>query len=430
MTALRSLHLVVATCWTLVYCGCAPVPAGYTSTSIFSNRAQAPETGNALAGQPALPAAGAKDTVTYEPPVPVTSLPAGEPRPDPATGWARFNYDHFTETFKTAIGRGPNESVARLYYSQGDALYRQKKYHDAAKKYADAADRLPDSTLEECALFMEGEAWFFADQYGKSNDAYGELAKKYSNTRFMNVVVARQFAIAVYWEQYAKFKPEFILTPNFFDKTRPLFDTWGNAIRDYDMVRINDPRGPYADEAIMRTANAHFVKHHYEDADYSYTLLRKDYPKSKHQVDAHVLGIQAKLRRYEGPGYDDRPLKQAEELIDQTLAQFGSELGAERDRLVTAKAEIHAQQALRNWTVAQYYEKGEHYAAAKVYYNEIVKEYPQTKLADQARTRLVALGPLPDNPPNRFKILEDIFDGGDADAVIARQSPPDGTSRR
>jgi outer membrane protein assembly factor BamD (BamD/ComL family) len=404
--------------------------AGAGGQHIQFNRAQAPDAGNASAGQPALPAAEAKDTVTFEPPVPVTSVPVGEARPEPATGWARFNYDHFTETFKSAIGRGANESVARLYYSQGDALYRQKKYHDAAKKYADAADRLPDSTLEECALFMEGESYFFANQYGKSNDAYEELAKKYSNTHFMNVVVARQFAIAVYWEQYANFKPQFILTPNFFDKTRPLFDTWGNAIKDYDMVRINDPRGPYADESIMRIANANFVKHRYEDADYYYTQLRKECPKSKHQLAAHVLGIQAKLHRYQGPGYDDRPLKQAEELVDQTLAQFGSELGAERDRLVTTKGEIHAQQALRNWSLAQYYEKGQHYAAAKVYYNEIVKEYPQTKLADEAKTRLVALGPLPDNPPNRFKILEDIFDGGDADAVIARQSPPDGTSRR
>jgi hypothetical protein len=114
MTAARSVHLAIAACWTLVCGGCA----GFG--------------GNTTAGQPPLPGAGARDTITYEPPVPVTSLPVGEPRPAPATGWSRFNFDHFTETFKTAVGRGPSESVARLYYSQGDALYRQKKYHDAA----------------------------------------------------------------------------------------------------------------------------------------------------------------------------------------------------------------------------------------------------------------------------------------------------------
>ena len=412
MQAARLSLIAIAACWLLGSSGCA----GFG--------------GNQTAGPPALPGATVKDATVYEPPVPLTAIPTGEMRPDPPTGWARFNFDHLTETFKAAVGRGPNESIARLYYSQGDNLYRQKKYADAAAKYAAAADRLPDSTLEESALYMAGEAWFFADRYGKANDAYGELAKKYSNTRYMNVVVARQFAIAVYWEQYANFSPQFVFTPNFFDRTRPMFDTWGNAIKDYDLVRINDPRGPYSDESAMRIANAHFVKHHYEDADYYYKLVRTEYPKSKHQLDAHVLGIQAKLRRYQGPGYDDRPIKEAETLIDQTLAQFGTEIGAERDRLVTAKGEIHAQQALRSWTVAQFYEKGEHYAAAKVYYNDIVKTYPQTKIAEEAQTRLVALGPLPDNPPNKFKFLEDIFDGGDADAVIARQAPADGTTRR
>jgi outer membrane protein assembly factor BamD (BamD/ComL family) len=384
--------------------------------------------GKSAAGQPSFPGAGAEQV--YDPPAPLSSVPTGESRPEPPTGWARFTFDHFSETFKTAVGRGANESVARLYYSQADDLYRKKKYHDAAAKYAAAADRLPDSTLEENALFSEGEAWFFANEYSKANDAYGELAKKYSNTRFMNLAVAREFTIAVYWEQYANFKPQFVFTPNFFDKTRPMFDTWGNAIRDYDLVRINDPRGPFADEAIMLTANAHFLKNHYEEADYSYTLLRNEYPKSKHQLDAHLLGIQAKLRRYQGPGYDDRPLKDAEKLIDQTLAQFGSELGAERERLVTAKGEIHAQQALRDWSVAQFYEKGEHYASAKLYYNDIVKTYPETKLAEAAQTRLAAIGPLPDVPPDRFKLLADIFDGSDPDAVIARQSAPDGPARR
>ncbi len=401
----------LALCWAVACAGCAAI-------------------GGKQGGEPALPGPAGKQAAVAEPPVPISTVPSGELRPDPPTGWAKFNFDHLTETFKTAIGQGPNESVARLYYSQADDLYRQRKFVDAASKYAHAADRLPDSSLEEDALFMAGECYFFADRYSKANDCYGELAKKYMNTRFMNIVVARQFAVALYWEQYANFKPQFVFTPNFFDRTRPVFDTWGNALKDYDMVRINDPRGPYADEATMRTANAHFVKHHYDDADYYYKLVRTQYPHSKHQLDAHVLGIQAKLHRYQGPGYDDRPIKEAEELIDQTLVQFNSELGAERDRLVTAKAEIHAQQALRSWTVAQFYEKGAHYASAKVYYNDIVKTYPQTKLAEEAQTRLVAIGPLPDNPPDHFKFLADIFDGGDTDAVVARQAGPGDATRR
>ncbi len=351
--------------------------------------------------------------------------------PAPAKGWEKFSFNHFNETFKAAIGRGPNEHVSRGYYAQADELYRKKKYHDAAAKYAAAAERLPDTTLEEDALFMCGESHFFADEYSKAEDSYEELAHKYSNTRHLNSVVARQFAIAMYWQQYDQFQPHYLITPNFFDKTRPMFDTWGSSVRVYDMVRINDPRGPYSDEAIMNTANANFLKHRWDDAAYYYKLIRTDYPKSSHQLQAHLLGIQSKLRMYQGPGYDDRPLKEAEELIDHTLVQFGTELGEERQRLVNAKGEVHFQLAMREYQFAQFYDKGEHYAAARMYYGDIVKNYPQTKLADVSQTRLAQIEKLPNNPSQPVnEFLAKVFDGTDADTTLARQTIPDAPVRR
>ena len=92
------------------------------------------------------------------------------------------------------------------------------------------------------------------------------------------------------------------------DKTRTLFDTHGHAMRVYDRVRLDDPTGPLADDSIMATANAMFVKARYEDADYYYTLLRTDYPKSEHQFQAHLLGLKSKLLKYQGPDYEGAPL--------------------------------------------------------------------------------------------------------------------------
>ncbi len=357
----------------------------------------------------AQPAAG---EVVYEPPVPVDKCPTYEaPTTPPPVGWEKWYPTNWSESFNSAIGQGRDQEIARKLYAEGDDLYRHKKYSDAGAKYAAAAGRWPDSTLEENAMFMAGESYFFADKYSKADDYYGGLTKKYSNSRYMNIVVVREFAIGLYWVQCDYAHPHYSLTPNFFDDTRPMFDTFGYAAKALDQARINDPRGKLADEALMAMGNAYFLRGDYEDADYYYKLIRSDYPKSPHQKEAHLLGIQAKLRKYQGPAYDEKPLKEAEELLDQTLAQFGSELGAERDRLVTTKGEVHAQLAVRNWTVGQYYEKGAHYAAARVYYNDIVKEYPQTQLAQQARTRIDAIAKLPDNPPDYFEFLAVVFDG-------------------
>lgn len=351
----------------------------------------------------------------YNPWVPVEQVPKGETGEEIPVGWERFEPKNLGVTFEVWTGHGPDDTIAHQLYAEADELYRKKDYHDAALKYKAAADRFPGATLEEDALFMAGEAHFFADEYYRADDCYGNVIKKYSNTRFMNLIVYRQFAIGIYWLQYDHLHPSFLLKPNFTNKTLPMFDTFGYAIRAFDEVRLNDPRGKLADEAIWTTANAYFVKGHYDDADYYYKLIRTDYPKSIHQKDAHLLGIQAKLHLYQGPMYDERPLKQGEELIDQTIAQYGRELGAERDRLMIAKGEIHAQHALRYWSHAQFYEKTKHYAAARIYYKEILKQYPQTELAKQSDIRLAAIAPLPDNPPDYFRWLAIFFDHEDPD---------------
>jgi outer membrane protein assembly factor BamD (BamD/ComL family) len=360
----------------------------------------------------------------YDPPVPVTQVPSGEIRPDPVTGAARYAPKNVAETMKENFGRGPNEQIARGYYAEADVLYRARNYHDAAKKYEAAADRLPDSSLEESALFMAGEAHFFADEYSKAEDTYEMIVKKYTNSRWLNIIVTRQYAIGVYWLQYDRANPHWMLTPNFTDSKRPSFDTFGYAIRCFDNVRINDPRGKFADEAVWTTANAYFIKGHWDDADYYYKLIRTDYPKSPHQKDAHLLAIQVKFRRYQGPTYDDRPLKDAETLIDQTIAQFGSELGDERQRLLTAKAEVHREMALRSWTLAQFYEKGQYYRAARIYYADLIKQYPQTELAQSARERMTAIKDLPGYPEDHFYLLAEFFDGKDPNKERAEREGP------
>src|SRR6185503_8875414 len=49
------------------------------------------------------------------------------------------------KTYKSMVGRGPDEAVARKSYNEADALFREGKYDEAAKKFGEAADRWPES---------------------------------------------------------------------------------------------------------------------------------------------------------------------------------------------------------------------------------------------------------------------------------------------
>lgn len=344
------------------------------------------------------------------------SSPASEPTDQSESGDAGFQLSDLKPKnlflkAKAAAGYGPDEQVARAAYQEGDTLFRQKKYAEAIEKFKTAATRWPDSILEEDALFMLGESYFFTDQYPAAHDTYTKLLKKYENTRYLETIVAREFAIGRYWEQLYLADPDWPITPNLKDPSRPRFDAYSKALAAYQNVRLYDPTGPLADDALMATANAHFVHGEYENASYYYDQLRKEYPQSEHQLAAHLLAIQAKLRFYQGPDYDGVPLEDARRIAEQTLAQFGSQLGEEKQRLLKTYREILELQAARDWNMAEYYEAKKYYGAARRYYQLLIDEYPDTRHAQMASARLEELRGLPDEPPDRFGWLIRLFPG-------------------
>jgi recombinational DNA repair protein (RecF pathway)/outer membrane protein assembly factor BamD (BamD/ComL family) len=349
------------------------------------------------------------------------------------TGFDYFKGENIKKRWKKMVGRGPNEPVARTALEKGDELFRQGKYKQAISFYKKAIDRWPDSVIEEDAMWQLGECQFFTDQYPKAEDTYTELVKKYANTRYLDRVAQRQFLIGQYWLAIDEQLHLPVLVPNIVDRSRPLFDTPGRALKAFEHVRLNDPRGELADDSIMATANAHFVDRQWLDADYFYGLLRSEYPDSDFLLPAHLFGLQAKLQAYQGPGYEGGVLDEAELLADQVLVQFPDQLAAEdEERVIKARAEIAAQQATRHWTRAEFYAKGKHYSSARIYYAMIARDYPKTMLAERARSRLGDLQGLEDVSDNPLPMLTQLFNPdslkeaeldamAEADEMIARQ---------
>ncbi len=310
---------------------------------------------------------------------------------------------------KKAVGQGPNEQIARQSLAEGDALFRQKKYVEAADAYRKAYKRWPDSPLEEEAIFKAAESEFFADRYVHAEDEYSLLVKKFQSTQYLSQLTERRFAIGRYWEAKDRAHPKFVLIPNLTDGTIPRFDTGGHALKVYERIRLDDPIGPRADDAVMATANAYFLKGRWDDADYHYGLLRSEFPKSEHQYQAHLLGLRCALLRYQGPEYDGSQLTEAQDLATQLLTQFPDDLGDERDRVVQVRADVRTQLALREWGMAEFYAKNEYYGAARHYYAKVIDDFPETKLAELSREKVTEFAAEPANPAPPFEWLVNIL---------------------
>lgn len=360
--------------------------------------------------------AGPPPTIPSElppPPAEAVSIKEAQAEAEKKKGFelADLAPENVYKNIKKATGYGPNEKIARAAMQEGKALYSEKKYKEAAAKFATAADRWPDTPLEEDALFMQGESEFFADNYSKAHDTFGGLLKKYTNTRHLDTVMSREFAIGRFWEQLYTEKPSWPVTPNFTDNNKPMFDTFGYAVQAFERVRLNDPTGPLADASLLALGNAYFRRGQFENAAYNYDLLRKEYPNSKYQKSAHVLGLQAKMRIYQGTMYVQGPLDDAKKIADQTLTQFDEkQLGQDRERLMRARAQILEEKANREFALAEYYSQKQYYGAARMYYQGVIENYPGTERAAQSKARMEAIRNEPDSPPNHFAWLTEMFD--------------------
>lgn len=329
----------------------------------------------------------------------------------------RVQYDKM----KSAVGLGPNEQFARASYDEGIRLYNEKKYNAAAEKFKTAINRGPHSPVEHDARFMLALTYYENDRYIKARDAFDELVKEHPNTRYLDALIDREWKIAQFWEKKARANYDWPLTPNAYDKTRPWFDTMGHAIKTYDNIRLNDPTGPRADDAIMATANIYFDRQRFEEADYHYTLLRKEYPQSELQYEAHVLGLQAKLRKYQGEDYDGTPLEEAKVLVKQLRTQFAGRLPAdEKERLHTIEGQLNLELATRDYRMAEHNDGTKHYGAARHYYGKVLKDYPNTELATKARDRMAQIASEPNKPEKPLGPLVDLFPQSPEKARVAR----------
>ncbi len=160
----------------------------------------------------------------------------------------------------------------------------------------------------------------------------------------------------------------------------------------------------------MATAGIYFRQLKFHDADYHYGLLRNEYPRSEHLFNAHLLGLQAKLKKYQGPDYDGTPLKEAKRLAERIRTNFAGRLSEEeKTRLTEVQAQLAASIEERDLRMAAYYLGVQHCRSAKVYLNKVIEDYPSSPAAEKAREQLASIKDAPDSPEVPLAWLVDFF---------------------
>ncbi|MCC9598987.1 tetratricopeptide repeat protein [Stieleria sp. JC731] len=341
-------------------------------------------------------------------------------------GTNRFGSSHLVGY---VTGESEDLPKAKELYREADAIFREavqapdgeraEMFQQSAKLFKKASKEAPGSAIHQDALFMQGEAYFFADDLNNARDSFENLQKEFPRNRHTDRAAARLFSISKYWIDVDKSGSESWYTLNFFDKKRPMRESSSHAIRVLDQIRYDDPTGKLADDATMAAAIEYIRREDYERADEFLTDLRETFSDSDHLFHAHLLGIRCKLEVYAGPLYSERMLDEADDLVKQTRRRFPDKLKDEKYEKMVARAaaEIEYHKAEKLAFRAGIREKQHEYSAARDLYRKLLRDHPSAPQAEQARETLAKIEELPGSPDRPLAFMTKVFPS-------AKQSPP------
>lgn len=330
-----------------------------------------------------------------------------------------FAPDQIATTWKVRT-QGQDKERAQRHYDRGQQRYQQgiatlesnpesnehqAVFSEAANDFRIAAANWPDSVIEEDSLYFEGESYFFADRYVQSNRAFEKLIARYSGTKHLDLAESRRYAIAIYWLQLAETGTGFAVN----DPKRPKIGLAKEARRVLHRIRIDDPTGKLADDATLTLAKAFMRANRFYEAADTLEDLRKNYPGSKYQFDAHMLELEARLKSYQGKDYDDTPLVKSDEILHSIVRQFPKRSKENLEYLEQQSSSIQSMMAERDYSMGEYYEsKGENLAAT-FHYNKLKDRIDGSPVLDQIDERIAALEKKPARPAQPAPWLVNMF---------------------
>lgn len=330
------------------------------------------------------------------------------------------------EAFASATQSYEQASAKKRADPDGDSW--QPMFVDAANQYRLAAASWPDSTLEEKAIFFEGESYFFADRYVQANRAFEKLIAQYKGSAYLDRAEKLRFVISKYWLELSENGAAVALS----DPKRPKFNLAGEARRVLHNIRLDDPTGKLSDDATFELGNAFLKAERYYEAADTYEDLRRNYPGSRYLFSAHMLELEARLKSYQGPSYDATPLEKADKLLKQIVTQFRSESSESSNREVLEQqaALITNQMAQRIHSLGEYHERRGENRAAQLCYKEVEEKYPNSIYGDVVKEEIENLSDLPAIPEQHAKWLVDMFPDPEADKPVITAGDNESIFRR
>lgn len=270
-----------------------------------------------------------------------------------------------------AVKDSPEEQLA---FAQG--FFAQKDYDRAQREFKKLLQAYTHSRQAAEAQYYLGRAKEeLGDYYGAFKE-YRKTLQTYPSSHRFDEILEREYQLGNYFLAGKKRKVLGMAA---------ILPARDKAVEIFQAI-VDD--GPFSDQgqlAQYKLGLAHLALRDYEQAVTAFEQLISRYPDSPLVDDARFQIAQASLKGTFKSGYDQSPTDLAIRELDAFLREYpSSELSSEAGNRLH---ELQERRAQHEYQVGRFYEERKHPAAALIYYETIVREFPQTAVAPKAAER-------------------------------------------
>jgi outer membrane protein assembly factor BamD (BamD/ComL family) len=228
-------------------------------------------------------------------------------------------------------------------------------------------------------VYLLGDAYFESGDYWKALERYKQVAEGTSGELFFaanrrSIDVARAFLAG-----RKRIVLGFLRLSAYSEGLDALSQVWERV-----------PGTRMGETALKLRADYYYANGDMLLAEDEYAHIAREYPSGRYVQFAMLRAAEAAEAAFPGVKFDDRSLLDADERYRQVQNTFPEY--AARENVDERLEGIRRQRAAKDFEVARWYERTRRTDAAEFYYRQILKDWPDTLAATEARQRLRALG--------------------------------------
>jgi outer membrane protein assembly factor BamD len=267
------------------------------------------------------------------------------------------------------------KSTPKEQFDYAKSFYDEKKYDDAIREFKKLLKAYPKSAEAAESQYFLGLIEEAQGKLYEAYKAYQKMIDKYPFSERIQEVNEREYKIAEAFMIGEKRKAMGVVLP-----------VENPSIEIFNKVIENSTYGPLAPKAQYKLGLVLKGLMRYYEAEEAFNKVITSYPESEWVEPAKFQIASCRAAVSRGPDYDQGAATEAKQKFEEFVKEHP-------DAILSRDAEeninrLREKEAESGYGIARFYEKQKAYESAKIYYNEILDNYSDTKWLPLATERL------------------------------------------